>query len=138
MVEIPFYAYHHPLVIEEEDIDVMNHVNNVVYTRWIQEASEAHWMAKTTAGQRSSMAWVVRRHEIDYLRPSAKGDELIAYTWPEKADGARVNRYVLIKNLKTGKEIMFSKTTWVLLNLENLRPMPFPADIASAFIPGSD
>ena len=135
MIEIPSYAYLHPVVVQPGDIDTMNHVNNVVYTRWIQEASEAHWVAKMSVELRSEMGWVVRRHEIDYLRPCQMVDELMAYTWPDKAEGTKVNRFVLIKNLKTGKEIMFSKTTWVLLNMQTLRPMPYPAELESVFIP---
>ena len=32
-------------VVEPGDIDVLGHVNNLVYLRWVQDIAVAHWMA---------------------------------------------------------------------------------------------
>src|SRR5438105_2966053 len=65
-----------PISVQPEDIDTMGHVNNIVYLRWVQDAATAHWMAAATEEQKAEYAWVVVRHEIDYLRPAVLGDEL--------------------------------------------------------------
>src|SRR5579871_932656 len=85
-----------PLQIAEADIDGMGHVNNIVYLRWVQEAATAHWYSVVTEQQRADYAWVVVRHEIDYLRPALLGDTLVARTHVGEASGAKFDRYVEI------------------------------------------
>ena len=29
--------------VNDEDIDTLNHVNNLVYLKWVNDASEKHW-----------------------------------------------------------------------------------------------
>ncbi len=80
--------YELPLAVRAEDIDQLNHVNNVVYLRWVQEAAIAHWDAAASAEAQAAYFWVVARHEIDYRRPALEGDGIIARTWV----GAQVDR----------------------------------------------
>ena len=47
-----------------EDIDLFDHVNNVVYVRWVQEVSTAHWVAAAPDARKEAIGWVVVRHEI--------------------------------------------------------------------------
>lgn len=80
--------YELALAVQAEDIDQLNHVNNVVYLRWVQEAAIAHWDAVASAEARAAYFWVVTRHEIDYRRPALEGDGILARTWV----GAQVER----------------------------------------------
>ena len=67
--------------IQPGDIDVLGHVNNVVFLRWVQDAAVAHWSALTNEQQKAEVVWVVARHEIDYKKPAMPGDPLRARTW---------------------------------------------------------
>ncbi len=69
-----------------QDIDQFAHVNNVIYLRWVQEVSTAHWNAAASKLQREAIGWVVVRHEIDYLNSALLGDEIIARTWVGTAE----------------------------------------------------
>ena len=56
--------------VKESDIDMMGHVNNVVFLRWVQEAATAHWFAAASPADQEALLWVVLRHEIDYKHPA--------------------------------------------------------------------
>jgi len=55
------------IVVLPEDIDLFDHVNNVVYVRWVQEVATAHWVAAETDAWKEAIGWVIVRHEFDYL-----------------------------------------------------------------------
>ena len=59
-----------------DDIDEQDHVNNLVYLRWVQEIATAHWRAVASAVDQEVVSWVVLRHEIDYKAPALLGDEV--------------------------------------------------------------
>ena len=71
----------------DADIDPQGHVNNVAFVRYVQDAAVAHWRAFAPAEVRSAVTWVVRRHEVEYLRdqvylnPRAMGHE-VAISYP--------------------------------------------------------
>lgn len=68
-------TFSHPIAVSPEDIDEMGHVNNVVYLRWVQEAATAHWMNNAPEELHSKYAWVVLRHEIDYVSAAVLNDK---------------------------------------------------------------
>jgi acyl-CoA thioester hydrolase len=102
------------------DIDELNHVNNVVFVRWVQDVAAAHWMATSTNELRACYSWMLLRHEIDYLGQAFLGDRLIGTTWVGEAKGATFERFVELK--KDGKVITKSRTVWALLDAKTLKP----------------
>jgi acyl-CoA thioester hydrolase len=125
--------FEYPVTVTEKDIDEMGHANNVVYLRWVQEAAAAHWNHIASPGLKKHYAWVVVRHEIDYLQPAFLHDKIIAYTWVGEHSGATSERYVEIYNADTGKKLASAKTTWCLLDAISLRPKRIEAEIHSVF-----
>src|SRR5262245_11355460 len=76
--------YEHSHTVEPEEIDALGHAGNIHYLRWTQAAALAHSAAQgwpEEAYQQLGLGWVVRSHEIEYLRPALAGDELIVRTW---------------------------------------------------------
>jgi acyl-CoA thioester hydrolase len=102
------------------DIDELNHVNNVVFVRWVQDVAAAHWMATSTDELRACYSWMLLRHEIDYLGQAFLGDRLIGTIWVGEAKGATFERFVELK--KDGKVITKSRTVWALLDAKTLKP----------------
>jgi acyl-CoA thioester hydrolase len=102
------------------DIDELNHVNNVVFVRWVQEVAIAHWMATSSEELRATYSWMLLRHEIDYLGQAFLGDCLIGTTWVGEAKGATFERFVELK--KDGRVITKSRTVWALLDAKTLKP----------------
>ncbi len=131
-------VYNHLIVVKPTDIDEMNHVNNVVYVQWVQDAAAAHWNKDASEDVKLKFNWVVMRHEIDYRSPALPGDELIAKTWVDNYDGAKSTRMVRIIREKDEKILAEARTTWCLLNASNNRPVRAGDEIKNVFKPSSE
>lgn len=123
----------HTILVEPGDIDAMDHVNNVVYLRWVQDTAEAHWNAIAPPELKARYAWVVLRHEIDYKSPAKAGDAVTATTWVSAVDGVRSVRQVTLCHAQTGTVLAKAVTTWCLLDALTKRPKRIEADITSIF-----
>lgn len=112
------------LVIEvrPDDIDVLGHVNNIVYLRWVQEAATAHWLAATTEEEQSRWLWVVARHEIDYKHPAYERDGVVARTWIGGADQMRFERHTQLLRSSDRKLLARVRTLWVPVDPATGRP----------------
>ena len=122
-----------PLDVRPEHIDENNHVNNVVYVGWLQDAATAHWNARFSEDDRARWSWVATRHEIDYLRgiePGATG--VVARTWVGEPHGPRFNRYVCIEDAQ-GRVCAQGVTEWVLVDAATLRPQRIPPAMLTVF-----
>lgn len=129
-------VFDHPFRVLQDDIDALGHMNNVAFLRYAQDAAVAHWLTAATKEQVNSFVWVARRHEIDYLRPAFKSDELIAQTWVGEASGATYERFVEIRRPKDGEVLAKVRTVWVLLDAKTLRPKRVTAELRARFEDG--
>lgn len=123
----------HTIIVTPADIDEMNHVNNVVYLRWVQDAAAAHWDALASEEIRKKYAWVVLRHEIDYKSPAKLGDPVKAETWVSSREGVRSVRHVKLSHSETGILFAEAVTTWCLLDAVTKKPKRIESDITSIF-----
>ncbi len=126
------HIFYLPIKVIAEDIDEMNHVNNIVYLRYVQEAAIGHW--KTVPQEiYSQILWVARRHEIDYLKPAFVGEDLIAKTWVDSFIGVKSLRHCEIMR---GDEVLArSVTHWVALDSQTFRPKRITEEIVKQFFP---
>ena len=42
---VPVEPFEMPIRVDPADIDALNHVNNTVYLRWVQDVAKAHWFS---------------------------------------------------------------------------------------------
>ena len=118
-----------------EDIDVMGHVNNAVWVRWMEAIATAHWDAVARPEDRARYVWLVTRHEIDYRGNIAEGESVTAETFiPEGPSGARFDRRVDFRNA-AGKVIVSARTTWAMIDIATGRLCRVPAEVAAPFGP---
>lgn len=115
-------VYEHMIDVAEADLDVQGHVNNVVYLRYVQDVAVAHWLAVTSEEQRANNLWVVRRHEIEYLKPAVSGDRLAVRTWIGMFKGATCERLTEIRRPKDDQLLVTARTLWILLDPVSHRP----------------
>lgn len=128
-----FRIFEFSVTVSASDIDELDHVNNIVYLRWVQEAASAHWAVLSNAGINEKYVWVVLRHEIDYLQPALLHDTIRVLTWVGKNAGAKSERHTQLYNAVTGKKLAEAVTTWCLLDAVTMRPRRIEADVLSLF-----
>ena len=130
----PQKVFHHTFRVQENELDELNHVNNVVYLRWVQDVAAAHWASVATEEMKKKYLWVVLRHEIDYRNPAFLGDELVAQTWVSSCDGVRSVRNVKFYQSGNGKLVAETKTTWCLLDAQFMKPKRIEQDVVPIFM----
>lgn len=121
-------------VAEPDDIDVMGHVNNAVWVRWMEDVATAHWQSLADPAHLDAYVWVVTRHEIDYRGNIGPGASVTARTWIEEGPrGARFDRHVSFVG-PDGREKLRAKTTWAMIDRHSGRIMRVPPDVAARFL----
>jgi acyl-CoA thioester hydrolase len=128
--------YELSIAVQAEDIDQLNHVNNVVYLRWVQEAAIAHWTAAASPEAQEALFWVVVRHEIDYKRPALPGDGIIARTWVGPAGPRVFERNTEILRASDRALLARARTLWCPMDRRTGRPTTVSAEVRSAFADG--
>jgi acyl-CoA thioester hydrolase len=124
------------LAVAAEDIDLLGHASNVAYLRWVQDVARAHSEAVGfgyEAYRGLGAVFVVRRHEIDYLRPALPGDRLRLVTWVERWTAATSLRRTDVTRAAGGEVLARAATTWALVSLETGKPVRIDAAIRRAF-----
>jgi acyl-CoA thioester hydrolase len=126
-------TYDYNVRVTESDTDMMQHVNNVVYLRYVQDAAVAHWYAVASEDLVKEVAWVARRHEIDYLRPAYSGEELVVKTWVGETTAATWERFTEIYRKSDLQILTRSKSVWVVLDANTKRPRRIDERLLSCF-----
>ena len=138
-IDLATERFEQTISVLPEDIDQFDHVNNVVYLRWVQEVSTAHWNAAATDAQKAAIGWVVVRHEIDYMRSVRLGDEIIARTWVGSAEKNIFERHTELLRSGDLKVLARARSLWCPINLHSRKPMRVGADIYERFsVPNKD
>lgn len=116
------------------DIDVMGHVNNTVWVRWMEEIAVAHWNAVARPEDVARYVWVVTRHEIDYRGNVRLGDRVRAVTFVDGAPrGARFDRRVDFFG-PDDKLKVSARTSWAMIELASGRIARIPPELAEPFM----
>lgn len=124
------------LTVSPADIDELDHVSNVVYLQWALEAARRHSDARgwdPAAYRRAGATWVVRRHEIDYLRAARVGDAVRVTTWVESWKRVSCVRRTELVHPGDGGVLVRVATTWAFVAFEGGRPTAVPAALVASF-----
>ncbi|MGK2926838.1 MAG: acyl-CoA thioesterase [Lysobacterales bacterium] len=127
--------FHYPHVVRREDIDELGHAGNFHYVRWMQYAAVAHSTANGWPPERYNElggGWVVRSHQITYLKPAFEGDALNIETWVENLRPATSLRRYEIRR-EDGTLLARAETDWAFVNYATQKPVRIPPELASAF-----
>jgi len=128
-------AFRIEVEVRDEDIDVLGHANNVAYLKWIQDVAVAHSEAVGLGFARYREiggVFVVRRHEIDYLRSALRGEKLAVCTWIPTQMAAKVIRKTEIRR-ESGEVVVRAETVWGFIDGRTMRPSRIPDDVREAF-----
>lgn len=121
------------ITVTQEDLDQLNHVNNVRYVQWVQDITEAHWMLRAPNQILDDYFWVLVRHTIDYKNQAVLGDILKLKTYVLNSEGVTSVRMVEIFNASTNKLLVKSETKWCFMDKKTYRPTRILAEVANLF-----
>ncbi|MCL5244736.1 thioesterase [Cellulophaga sp. 20_2_10] len=127
-------VYHKTITVTADDIDDLNHVNNVRYLQWVQDISKEHWQASASIEIQENHMWVVSTHFLEYKAAAILDDIIKVKTFIKKSEGAISVRIVEMRNSLTNKIILKAKTEWCLLNSKSFRPIRVSEEIKNIFI----
>src|SRR5882762_1570816 len=115
------------------DIDEQNHVNNIVYLRWVQDVATAHWKSLASAEAQRAVGWIVLRHEIDYKIQAGLGDEIVLRTWVGAASRLKFERFTEVCR-KIDKQLLAqARTLWVPIDAKTGKPTRVSAEVRARF-----
>ncbi len=124
-------------VVCEDDLDELNHVNNLQYLRWTLKTATAHskhvgWSADRY--RESGTGWIVRSHKITYKLPAQLGDAVVIRTWLEELDRVSALRKYEIARKSDDRIYAFAETRWVFVEFSTLKLIAIPEEVRSAFL----
>jgi len=124
--------------VVSDDIDLHDHVNNLVYLKWMQDAAVSHSVAQGWDRNRYDQlgcSWVVRAHKIEYRFPSFLGDQIEVYTWIDSFRRASCVRKYEIMRVSDQKVLAVAETNWAFLDFKRRMPVQVPTEIVECFLP---
>jgi acyl-CoA thioester hydrolase len=126
--------YSMTVTVGPEHIDLLDHVNNIAYLKWFQDIAIAHWRSVAPEEFRASAIWVVRRHEIDYLKPAFMNEELRVTTRVgDELTGVTWDRLTEIRRVSDDALLVQGRTVWVMIDAVTGRPKRIDKSLAAHF-----
>lgn len=132
----PAHSYVARLRVRYYEMDALKHVNNAVYLHYLEHAAWEH-------SEHMGMTWeryaelggifVLRRMEIDYLRPAVAGDSVEIATWVQEMNGPRAMRRYQITHAESGRVLVRALGTWAWIDPDSGRPRLIPREVLEIF-----
>lgn len=132
----PSPSYCVNMTADPADVDAQGHISNLAYVRWIQEVAEQHSAAvgfPAAAYERLGTLFLVRRHEVDYMRPAYAGDPLVLETQVLWWRGAQCERETRIVHVGREELLARARTFWVYVSRASGKPRRIPLQVETAF-----
>ena len=130
------FEYAH-VVTESEIDDVIRHVNNLAYLKWMQSAALAHSAAQgwtAAAYQELGAGWVVRSHQIEYRQPAFPGDAIVVRTWVANLKKVTsLRRYEIVRAGDNKPILAIAATDWAFIHFATHQPRRIPPEVIRAF-----
>jgi len=127
------HHFENTMLVLPEHLDDQNHVNNVMYVKFMQDIAIQHWTSIAPPALNDEIVWVVKRHEIDYHAPAFLKDELLLKTHTGAATAVTWDRHYEIIRLSDNKRLITAKSCWVMLDKKTGRPRRIDDSIKAVF-----
>ncbi|BAY91953.1 MULTISPECIES: acyl-CoA thioesterase [unclassified Tolypothrix] len=124
------------LRVRHYEMDALGHVNNAVYQNYLEQAAiehSEHLGLSFDVYKQSGGVFVMRRVEIDYLRPAVAGDTLEVTTWLREIRGTRCFRLYEIRKQNQDELLVTAEAMWVWVDAKTMRPRPIPTMMLDKF-----
>ncbi|HEY9662382.1 MAG TPA: thioesterase family protein [Allocoleopsis sp.] len=124
------------ITVHPSEIDELGHVNNAVYQKYLEQGAIAHSLQLGFTLDRYRElggVFVMRRIEIEYLRPAVLGDTLALSTWVIEFRGACAIRRYEIRKPGARDLLLTAEALWVWVDTNTLRPRVIPDTLLETF-----
>lgn len=129
------------LTVLPEHIDVLGHVNNVVYVSWMQDVATAHIEA-LGLGIKEYLelkhAMVAVEHHMQYRKAALEGEEIILRTWLDDINALYLSRQYAFYRPKDRTILFTAMTKWACVEIATGRPKRMSPTFTQAYQPISD
>ncbi|MBD2729489.1 acyl-CoA thioesterase [Nostoc sp. FACHB-892] len=125
------------LRVRHYEMDALGHVNNAVYQNYLEQAAiehSEHLGLTLDVYRQVGGVFVMRRVEIDYLRPAVAGDTLEVTTWLKEMRGTRALRCYEIRKKNEDNLLVTAEALWVWVDAQTMRPRPIPSVMLDKFL----
>ena len=119
--------------VTNEDLDALNHVNNVRYVKWVNDIAERHWNKNASREITENHYWVLISHHIQYKNSALLNDIIYLKTYVVKYEGVTSTRIVEMFNAETNKLLVKSETIWCFMNSKTNKPSRISPEIVNLF-----
>ena len=122
-------------IVAPRDIDLLGHVNNVVWVRYVVELAGAHADALGVGFEATKARggiWIVRRHDITYQANVPGGATIRETTWISSLRGALSLRHARFDS-EAGVRLVEATTEWAYVDATTLRPRRVPPEVRERF-----
>lgn len=125
------------LRVRHYEMDALGHVNNAVYQNYLEQAAiehSEHLGLTLELYRKLGGVFVMRRIEIDYLRPAVAGETLEVSTWLQEIRGPRAIRRYEIRKHGNDHLLVTAEALWVWVDVTTMRPRAIPSVLLDAFL----
>lgn len=125
------------LRVRHYELDTLGHVNNAVYQNYLEQAAiehSEHLGLNLERYRELGGVFVMRRVEIDYLRPAIAGDRLEITTWVQEMRGTRAIRRYEIRKQNSDDLLVTAEALWVWVEFKSMRPRAIPSALLDTFL----
>lgn len=124
--------------VKPEHIDVLGHVNNVVYVQWMQDVASAHIETLGVGlDQYLEMkhAMVAVEHHVQYRKAAMLDDDIILRTWLYEINALYSFRQYVFFNAKDQSLLFTGNTKWACIEIASGRPKRMSPTFIQAYQP---
>ncbi len=126
------------LTVQPEHIDILGHVNNVVYVAWMQDVATAH-IETLGLGLKEYIelkhAMVAVEHQVQYRKAAMLDDEVILRTWFYDINALYSFRQYAFYRAKDSALLFTGSTKWACIEIATGRPKRMSPTFIQAYQP---
>lgn len=126
------------LVVKPEHIDVLGHVNNVVYVSWMQDVATAH-IAALGLGVAEYLqlkhAMVAVEHHMQYRKACLAEEEIVLRTWFSDINVMYSTRQYVFFRPADQSIVFVANTKWACVEIATGRPKRMSPTFIQAYQP---
>ena len=121
------------ITVADEHLDELNHVNNVIYVKWMEDIARKHWQQYASQELQDEILWMIKRHEIEYFNQAFLHDHLMMHTWTGEYTNITWKRHYEIIRAADNKKIIEAMSLWIPLDKKTQRPKKITGELVEMF-----